>query len=312
MFTATVSRAMNAAFWTRLMPASRHAERRPRLRLQPLGFTDTQVRDLRLICERLGETLDLLLEIDTRAGDLVLADRRFTEQTPAHRLAGIADARPLLTQLRALPLVRGLSPQFGASGWDPGVVAASSLPSGFDDAPQTLDAPPFTPAEDLLVTWVLRGLMAPDVKGLVAAYGPQATMRLDFAQGYALIDPAAQQALRVQRRVPTVQDYDSPGADAIARELPALVWDLGIALGDRRLLDQPADGWHTPLATCKDPSVQQYTRLPRHLELASMMFRARLSPAELQRRSGQSVAEIRPFLQACLFLGLAWWAPEDG
>lgn len=338
MFTATVSRAMNAAFWTRLMPARRHAARRPRLRLQPLGFTDTQVRDLRLICERLGETLDLLLEIDTRAGDLVLADCRFTEQTPAQRLSGIVDARPLLTcdfsgsadpsasamallerrqrmlltQLRALPLVRGLSPQFGASGWDPGVVAASSLPSGFDDAPQTLDAPPFTPAEDLLVTWVLRGLMDPDVKGLVAAYGPQATMRLDFAQGYALIDPAAQQALRVQRRVPTVQDHDSPGADAIARELPALVWDLGIALGDRRLLDQPADGWHTPLSTCKDPSVQQYTRLPRHLELASMMFRARLSPAELQRRSGQSVAEIRRFLQACLFLGLAWWAPEDG
>lgn len=328
---------MNPSFLSRWLSTRGRPAPRPLLRLQPLGFSDSQLRDLRLVCDRLGEALDLLLEIDQGRGDVVVADRSFAAHQPAARLAGLVDARPLLTcdfsadndpaigtlarferrqrlllaQLRELPLVRGLSPQFGASGWDPGVIAASSVPSGFGETPQTLDAPAFTPAEDLLVTWVLRGLMDPGVKSLVAAYGPRAAMRLDFAQGYALVDPAAQQALRVRREVPTVQEQGSPCADAIARDLPALVWDLGIALGQRRLLDQPADGWHTPLATCKDPAVQQYTRLPRHLELAALMFRARLSPAELQRRSGQSVAEIRPFLQACLFLGLAWWAPEE-
>jgi hypothetical protein len=339
MLQGLVPRTMNASssFWNRLLPGKTRRDARPRLRVQPLGLSDAQLRVLQLLCERIGESLDLLLEIDTRRGEVVIVDRSWTQNTPADRLARAVDARPLLTcdlappadptasalavferrqrellaQLRELPMVRGRSPQFGASGWDPSVLAASYLPSGFDGAASDNGQElPFTPAQQHLVSWVLRGLMDPAVKPLVAGYGPGALMRIDFAQSYALVDPAAQQALRVRREAPVLRDEGRPGADAIERDLPELVWDLGIALGQRRLLDAPADAWHTPLATAKDPAVQRFTRLPRHLELASLLFRARLSPAELQRRTGQSAAEIRPFLQACLFLGLAWWAPE--
>lgn len=334
-----LSQAMNTfSFWTRLRPAKARADARPRLRVQPLDLSDAQLRVLRLLCERIGESLELLLEIDARHGEVVIADRGCAGAMAPQRLARIVDARPLLTcdlappadpganalavferrqrellaQLRELPMVRGRSPQFGASGWDPAVLAASYLPSGFDEAPAVgLDAPAFTPAQELLVTWLLRGMMDPAVRPLIASYGSGAVVRVDFAQSYALLDPAAQQALRVRREVPTVQTEGRPGADAIERDLPELAWDLGIALGQRRLLDQPADWWHTALATAKDPAVQRFTRLPRHLELASLLFRHRVSPADLQQQTGQSIAEIRPFLQACLFLGLAWWAPAE-
>jgi signal transduction histidine kinase len=218
--------------------------------------------------------------------------------------------RELLAQLRELPLVRGLSPQFGASGWDPGVLEASFLPSGFEAAALGLDAPALSAQQTLLVTWLLRGLMDSTMKPLTAGYGPQAVMRIDFAQGYALIDPQAQQALRVRRELPEVMAPGVPGADAIERDLRELVWDCGIAAGPLRLLDQPVDWWHTPLSTCADPEVQRFTRLPRHLDLAALLFRERVTPAQLQQRTGHAIAEMRPFLQACLFLGLAWWSPD--
>lgn len=324
-----------SSFWKRLLPLRSRTDARRRLRVQPLGLSDAQIRHLRPLCARIGESLDLLVEIDTRHGEVVVADSGFAALTPPQRLARIVDARPLVTcdfappadpsvgalalferrqrelmaQLRELPVVRGLSPQFGASGWDPEVLRASFLPSGFEESALGLEATAFTPAQELLVTWLLRGLMDPSVRPLVAAYGPNAVIRVDFAQSFALVDPLAQQALRVRHELPVLAELGTPGADAIGRDLPELVWDFGMALGQHRLLDQPEDWWHVPLATCEDPAVQRFTRLPRHLELASLLFRERLTPAQLQQRSGQSVAEIRPFLQACLFLGLAWWSP---
>lgn len=324
-------------FWSRLLPQRAARLGRARLRLQTVGLDDAQMRQLKPLCTRVGETLDLDVEVDTRQGDIVLAERAFARHTPPQQLARLVDARPLITcdlgasealavgalgvferrqrellaQLRELPMVRGLSPQFGASGWDPEVVSASFLPSGFDSSALGLDAPPLGPVQEMLVTWLLRGLMDTTMKPLSAAYGPGAVIRVDFAQGFALVDPGAQQALRVRRELPDlVVDGLVPGADAIGRELQELVWDIGIAAGQSRLLDQPVDWWHTPLATCADPEVQRFTRLPRYLELASILFRSRVTPAELQRRTGHAVAEMRPFLQACLFLGLAWWSPE--
>lgn len=145
---------------------------------------------------------------------------------------------------------------------------------------------------------------------MVATYGPRAALRADFAEGYALLDPLALQRLRVHRELPRLVRMDAPGAEAIARELDELVWDVGIACGAFALRQQPPDWWHTPLATAQDLSLQRYSRVARHLELTQLLFAGRITPAELQRQSGQSVAELRPFLQACLYLGLAWWSPQ--
>lgn len=325
------------SLWSRLLPRRAARPGRACLRLHTVGLDEGQMRQLRPLCTRIGEALEVTVEVDPRQGDIVLAERTFARLTPPQQLARLVDARPLVTcdmragedpevgalkvferrqrellaQLRELPMVRGLSPQFGASGWDREVIAASFLPSGFDTAAQGLDAPPLGPVQAMMVTWLLRGLMDATMKPMTVAYGRGAVIRVDFAQGFALVDPGAQQALRVRRELPEmVADGLVPGADAIGRELQDLVWDIGIAAGQSQLLDQPVDWWHTPLATCADPEVQRFTRLPRYLELASVLFRDRVTPAELQRRTGYAVAEMRPFLQACLFLGLAWWSPE--
>lgn len=322
------------SLWASLF--SRRGEQRPTLRLQALGLNEAQIRALRPLCDRLGECLDLLVEMDARQGDIVLADRSYAARTAPQVLASLCEARPLVTcdladetdpelntlarferrqrellrQLREIPLVRGVSSQFGASGWDRDVVEASELPSGFGDSGFGLDAPRFDAGQEMLVTWLLRGLLDPEMKPLCAAYGPNAVLRVDFTRAFALVDPLAQQHLRVRRELPRLVGIESPGPDAIERDLDALVWDIGIAAGTHRLLNQPLDWWHTPLASCKDPAVQRYTRLPRHLELAAVLFSQRVTPAELQRQTGIAVADMRPFLQACLFLGLCWWSPD--
>jgi hypothetical protein len=322
--------------WASLFSGGR-GPKRPTLRLQALGLDEQQIRALRPLCDRLGKTLDLLVELDARQGDIVLADRSYAARTAPQQLASICDARPLVTcdlddgadlelttlarferrqrellrQLREIPLVRGVSSQFGASGWDHEVLEASELPSGFGDSSFGIDAPRFDAAQEMLVTWLLRGLLDPQMKPMTASYGAGAVIRVDFSRSFALVDPLAQQHLRVRRELPRLVGLESPGPDAIERDLDSLVWDLGIAAGQHRLLNQPADWWNTPLATCKDPAVQRYTRLPRHLELAAVLFNQRITPAELQRQTGMAVSDMRPFLQACLFLGLCWWSPDQ-
>jgi hypothetical protein len=323
------------SLWSSLRPGAAASDR-PRLRVHALGMTEAQLRTLRPLVARIGECLDVLMELDARQGDIVLVEQDFARRTAPRQMAALCDARPLVTcdlndatdrelstlarfeqrqsellrQLGELPLVRGISPQFGASGWDPEVVRASQLSSSFGDEVGALEAPRLDVAQQTFVNRLLRGLVDPAQPPLVATYGPAAVLRMDFAQGFALVDPIAQQRLRVRRELPRLVADDAPGADSMERELDGLAWDFGIACGGYELLAQPEDWWHTPLATCKDPAVQRYTRLPRHLELASVLFSGRVSPADLQRQTGQSVAEMRPFLQACLFLGLAWWLPE--
>jgi hypothetical protein len=304
--------------------------------LQAVGLSDAHLRQLQPVCTRLGESLAMQLELDSRQGDLVLAESSFVRSTPPQALAHIVDARPLLTcdltapadrvlspmvlferrqhellqQLRDLPLVRKSSPEFGPSGWRVALSESSTGPSGFDGASTSREAPAMSVDQQRLVTCLLRGLIDASSPPLVLSYGQNALMRIDFQQAYALIDPLAQQALRVRREQPELVHQGTPGADAIARDVDELVWDLGIAFGPLRLLDQPSDWWHTPLSTCADPSVQRFTRLPRHLDLAAVLFSARVTPAELQQRTGHSAAEMRPFLQACLFLGMVWWSPD--
>jgi len=307
------------------------------LRVQVVGMSRVQHRQLETLCDRLGGQLDLALVCDTQGGEIVMADPRYVARAGPQHMARLCAARPLvlcdidedgdaessslakfalrqrelLAQLRRLPQVRDRSPRFGASGWDQEVVSASCLPSGFDDPAAQPDSPVFPASQWRPIVHLLRGLVDPEMPPLLASFGPSAMMRVDFSRAFALIDPQAQQMLRVNRALPRLEGATAPGDDAIERELDALVWDIGIAAGVYRLLNAPPDSWHTALATCQDPAVQRYTRLPRHLDLAAALFSGPISPADLQRRTGQSVAEIRPFLQACLFLGLAWWSPLE-
>jgi hypothetical protein len=325
-----------STFWSRFFSRRDGRDDLPRLRVQAVGLTQAQIRQLRPLCDSVGDALDMRLEIDGLQGEVVLAARAFLQRTPPQSLSRLVDARPLVTcdlddagdplvsalalferrqrdllaQLRDLPVVRGLSRQFGASGWDPGALPSSFVSSGFDDPAVGLEAPAFSADEQRLVTWLLRGLTDPAIRPLTLSYGPDAVIRVDFAQSYALVDPMAQQALRVRRERPRIVAEGTPGADAIGRDVDELAWDMGIAFGSLRLLDQPADWWHTPLSTHPNADQQRYTRVPRHLTMGAVLFGERVTPAELQRRTGCSLAALRPFLQACLFVGLAWWSPE--
>lgn len=307
------------------------------LRVHVLGLNRPQRQQLETLCDRLGEQLDLALVCDTQGGDIVVAEPRYVATAGPQRMAHVCAARPLvlcdldaegdagdsslalfesrqrelLAQLRRLPQVRDRSPRFGASGWDQSPVATSTVPFGLEEAGDDLDPPPIPARPWRFVVHLLRGLVDPEMQPLLGGYGPAAMVRVDFSRAFALVDPKAQQMLKVQKDLPQIEGAGLPGDDAIERELDGLVWDIGIAAGAYRLLSAPPDAWFTTLATCEDPAVQRYTRLPRHLQLADVLFAGPISPAELQRRTGHSVAEIRPFLQACLFLGLAWWSPQE-
>lgn len=193
------------SLWSRLRRPEAHAGR-PRLRMQTLGLSEAQARTLRPVLDRIDECLDVLLELDARQGDIVLAEQHFVRRTTPQQLASLCEARPLVTcdlldspdpalsalallesrqrvllrQLRDLPMVRGLSPQFGASGWGPDVVQASQLGSGFDEDLLSLDAPALDAAQQRFVDTLLDGLTDPTQAPMVATYGPRAALRADF------------------------------------------------------------------------------------------------------------------------------------
>ena len=53
--------------------------------------------------------------------------------------------------------------------------------------------------------------------------------------------------------------------------------------------------------------IGRYSRLPRHMELARQLVAGPMTPSALRRNVRVSVADLRRFLQACLFLGLVHW-----
>lgn len=93
-----------------------------------------------------------------------------------------------------------------------------------------------------------------------------------------------------------------PGAKQ--RDLDLVVWDIAVAAGGFRLLHAPINWWHAPLI-----AQVSYTAVPQHLAMARCLAAAPISPADLRRRSRVSLTDLRGFLQACLFLGLANWVP---
>jgi hypothetical protein len=164
------------------------------------------------------------------------------------------------------------------------------------------------PAQRALVSQVLRGLRDDSTPTLCASYGPGAALRLDFETRLVAIDPLALQGLRVRRAVPQLADGVALTDHATVLELDEVVWHLGMACGPFVLLDEPDDAWHHALVAVAVDQIERYSRQPRHLELARRLQADAVSPSELRRHVRIGVADLRRFLQACLFLGLVRWA----
>ena len=88
-----------------------------------------------------------------------------------------------------------------------------------------------------------------------------------------------------------------------------MAWDIALAAGGFRLLHSPVNWWRAPLIARPGLDVSRFTSLPQHREMARCLSVAPISPAELRRRSRVSLADLRGFLQACLFLGQVHWVP---
>lgn len=324
------------------------ARARPRLRLQALGLSDRELKQLRPVVAQVGERLGVAMELDKEAGDIVVVDSGFAAHVSPHALRAYCESRPLvaldprtaddeaatlgrveqrqqelLRQLRELPIVRRSSAHYGAAGWDPELLQDETAPapppaaedsgfdSGFDSRLQApaLAAPPLDTLRQRVVTRLLAGLVDPSSPALALSYGPGACLWVDFDAGLVRFDPPALQQLRVRRELPTFAPGARPGEDATVVELEQAVWDIGLACGAHRLLEEPQDWWHTPLEAPRGASVQRYTRQPRHLALAQRLFAGPVTPSQLRREAQVSVPDLRRFLQASLFVGVAYWAP---
>lgn len=316
----------------RLARALRHwpGRRGPLVRLQPVALADADLQAARELLAELGAELGARFELVRADGDVVLMDLDFASREPQDVVRARAGARPavlvervagaarsarkaeLARQLAALPQLRAR--HAAQAPVDLAAAPASRLSTVFDAEP---DAGP-TLAEQLgrtpdaaqraLVGQVLRGLRDERTPVLLAGYGPGAALRADFGRWAVCIDPAALQALRVQHRLPLVDPAARPSDDAAELALDHFVWELGLASGPYVLLDQPADPWGTPLQPQAIDRVERYSGRTRHLELMRRLEGGPATPEALFRHVRIGTADLRRFLQACLFLGLLRWA----
>lgn len=318
-----------------------------RLRLQHLALDPAQVQALEAVCTGLSDRLGVPVELSAVAGDIVVVNGELAGRVAPQALHAFCEERPLiafeaetaaesglcaapgealcesrqrelLRQLREIPLVRRLSSHWGANGWDAAIttfagtstLACDSVPGAPDlagGAGWTDHAPALGEAEQAVVSWLLRGLQDAAVPPMVAGYGPGAMLRADFAARKVQIDPLALQDLCVRHALPLLAPSASPNPLASVRALDEIVWEFGIACGGYRLLDQP-DGWcNRTLTSVPQASVLRYTRMPRQLELARRLFAGPTTAADLGKQVRVSPADLRPMIQACLFLGQIHW-----
>ena len=311
-------------------------QRVPALALQPLGVAKRDLALLRGLFDRLQPELGLRIDLTGGDRDVVLLDADYAGRTPASIVKSLTGDRPvvlferpdgsqgvdldgvraeLLRQLGHLPQLRDRVARLLAApvqpahrgGDEPASAAAfetdfdSDLPAGQVQA-QSPGA-----EERALVSHVLRGLVDDSTEVLVASFGPQAALRMDFAARLVSLDPRALQGLRVRRELPRLGDAATLTDQAVVHDLDEVVWHLGIACGRYTLLGAPADDWHTALVAVDAAQIERFTRQPRHLQLMQRLQQGPVSPSDLRRQVRIQVADLRSFLQACLFLGLVRW-----
>lgn len=108
---------------------------------------------------------------------------------------------------------------------------------------------------------------------------------------------------------------------AICRDLEETAWDFGVACAGFRLLGAQGDCWQRPLRVpaatdhgqpdAFERVVRRCSSLPRHHALARHLVdwpEPTVTPAALAAASGMARAEVRRFLQGCLFIGRLTWA----
>lgn len=322
MNTTTIRRALQALLPGDVRPLEP-------LVVQPIGFADSSLQVLAELVEAAGRELGQSLVLERGRGDIVLADRTFIQQVVPQVLNAFIEDRPLVTlelplidtldplrrasrahvelvrQLRSLP--EGLASTSASSMSAP----SSGFDSGFDSRAhvEQLVQTDLDPDRAQLLNALRRGLVDPAEALLTAGYGPGASLVIDFATGVATLDPRAEEHLRVMREVPYLARGARPGDGARSRELDLVVWDIALAAGGFRLLHSPVNWWRAPLIARPGLDVSRFTTLPQHRAMARCLSVAPISPAELRRRSRVSLADLRGFLQACLFLGQVHWVP---
>ena len=314
------------------------------LTLQHLGFNAAELARLPRILQGVGAQLGLELVLGGGVGEVVLMEGGFGERVApqvlhafledrvvvtlsasaeisgdelANELQAQAQQRQLLEQLRRLVQRRSLGTMLQAAQEvqvaDAAHAAHAEASSGFDskfdsrmDA-EALFAPEVDKDRYQLVTLLRKGMREPSSAPLLVSYGDAATMRIDFSTQRVRIDTLALQHLRLARELPYITPRRELAADVQERDLDLVMWDLGLASRDFRLLNAPLDWWHSRLASPTNANVARFTRAPQELDMARMLQAAPTSPADLRRKARVSLADLRGFLQACLFLGQAYW-----
>ncbi len=335
-------------WWRRLGRRWQRRDRRPVIALQAVGMAQRDLPALRRTLDDLGLMLGVRFDLDASDATAVLLDIDYAGRTPVPLVKAQILGRPavlvetsdgpdaasreaqrqeLLRQLLALPALRHLvapsrlperparAQQVEGSPADASSSLGTVFDSAFDSVLQAEQLVGLTPdaAGRDLVGRVLRGLHDDASPTLVAAYGPQAAMRFDFASRMVALDPLALQGLRVRREVPRLADAPTLTDHAVTHDLDEVVWHLGMACGRYALLGQPHDAWHAPLVGHEVERIEPFTRQPRHLELMRRLQQGPATPSQLRRHVRIGIGDLRGFLQACLFLGLVRWAaaPTD-
>lgn len=301
------------------------------LRLQARGLDDAQLQHLERLLQPLRERLAIDWRLVPDGGDVVLVhgeaaaragaggaatlqcDLPRADETPADVAARFERRqRTLLAQLRALPQVRRRSPHFGATGWDPDVA---------DTVPGELDTPAHDPGDDeawqapslpledeRMLRRVRRACAERDPPRLSLSYGAQSNIEFDFELGQVWLDLAALRALRVQRRLPALVPPCRAGDEAVPCDPASVLWDLGLAAGGHRLLEQPTDWWGARLEARDTAALMRQALLPGHRRLVAVLAAGPTSAQDLQRLARVPLPQLRAFLQAALMLDLVRWA----
>ncbi len=335
-FSATVT----GAWWRRLQQLRRR-DRRPAVALSPVGLGLQDQQALRQIFEKLGAQLELRFDFDDSAAQVVLLDVDYAGRTPPQLVKAMTRGRPailvercagldaggrealrqeLLRQLAALPALRRHPAQPGppAPVFPPVDAPPRSLDGVFDSdfdsvlQAEQLRGEPLAQGQRTLIDRVLQGLHDDGSPALRATYGPAAALHFDFAARLVALDPLALQGLRVRGDLPRPTDAPTLTDQAVTHDLDEVVWHLGIACGRFALLGQPDDAWHADLVGVDAARIEHFTRQPRHLELMRRLQQGPASPSALRRHVRIGVADLRCFLQACLFLGLLRWDDRRG
>lgn len=291
----------------------------PLVVVQHLGFDAAEAQALAQLLTGVGHDLGLRLVADEVQGEVVLVADGFAERvSPAVMMAFLSD-RPMLRVDRSLladptaarrllapSMAEHLGPRASGSSR---LLAGEGYDSAFDSTlqPERLADTDLDADRAELLEQLRRGLVDPATPRLVAGYGPGAVLAIDFAVGVARVDEAADQRLRVGQELPRIGLGGQPGPKARERELDLVCWDMAMAAGSHRLLRAPAQWWRTPLVAPAQLNISRYTMQPRHLAMARALALEPMSPAQLFRQCRVPLADLRGFVQACLFLGLAQW-----